>query len=244
MRWHLRGHSPDDDYWRFIVELVDVAAERWMEPDRGILEIRGQPQHFVHGKVMCWTALDRGLALARECLRRAPTQRWRKAARQIRDAVTSEGYDKNRKIFVQAFGSDQLDAALLILPLSHFVTFDDPRMIRTVDAILRDLQQDGLILRYRADHTDDGLSGEEGTFLACSFWMAAVLARQDRVEEARVLFDRSSSNSRDVGLFSEEAVPRAERLRVKFAGALTHLAHIAAAVAIARASGDITASTY
>ena len=243
-RWHLRGHSPDDDYWRFIVELVDLAAERWLEPDHGIWEIRGKPQHFVHSKVMCWTALDRGLALARECLRKAPVQRWRKVANQIREAVGSEGYDKRRKIFVQSFGSSQVDAALLILPLSHFLAFDDPRMIRTVDAILQDLQKDGLILRYRGEHTDDGLSGEEGTFLACSFWMAEVLARQDRVEEARVIFDRASSTSSELGLFSEEYDPGAERMLGNFPQALTHLTHIAAAVALARAAGDITATTY
>ena len=243
-RWHLRGHSPDDDFWRFIVELVDLAAERWIEPDRGIWEIRGKPQHFVHSKVMCWTALDRGLALARECLRKAPVQRWQKVAKQIRDAVSSEGYDKRRKIFVQSFGSSQVDAALLFLPLSHFLTFHDPRMIRTVDAILHDLQKDGLILRYRVEHTDDGLSGEEGTFLACSFWMAEVLARQGRVEEARVIFERASSTSSELGLFSEEYDPGAERMLGNFPQALTHLTHIAAAVAFARAAGDITATTY
>jgi GH15 family glucan-1,4-alpha-glucosidase len=243
-RWHLRGHSPDDDYWRFIVELVDLAAERWMEPDRGIWEIRGKPQHFVHSKVMCWTALDRGIALARECLRKAPTTRWQKAAKQIHAAVCSEGYDRRRKIFVQSFGSHQVDAALLMIPLSHFLAFDDPRMVRTVNAILHDLQKDGLILRYRVEHTDDGLSGEEGTFLACSFWMAEVLARQDRVEEARVLFDRASSASSELGLFSEEYDPRAERMLGNFPQALTHLTHIAAAVALARAAGDVTATTY
>jgi GH15 family glucan-1,4-alpha-glucosidase len=243
-RWHLRGHSPDDDYWRFVLDLVDVAAERWMEPDRGIWEIRGRPQHFVHSKVMCWTALDRGLSLAHESLRNAPVQRWRKVLKQIRDAIESDGYDRRRKIFVQSFGSDQVDAALLILPLSHFVAFDDPRMLRTVDAIQHDLQRDGLILRYQGEATDDGLAGTEGTFVPCSFWMAEVLARQDRVEEARVIFDRASSTSSDLGLFSEEYDPRAERMLGNYPQALTHLTHIAAAVALARAAGDVTATTY
>jgi GH15 family glucan-1,4-alpha-glucosidase len=243
-RWHLRGHSPDDDYWRFIVDLVEVAAERWSEPDRGIWEIRGQPQHFVHSKVMCWTALDRGLSLARECLRKAPVQRWQKVAKQIRDAVESEGYDRRRKIFVQAFGTPLLDAALLMLPLTHFLPFDDPRMIRTVDAIRRELEEDGLILRYRVEKTDDGLHGEEGTFLPCSFWMAEVLARQGRLEEARIIFDRASSTSSELGLFAEEYDTHGERMLGNFPQALTHLSHIVAAVAIARATGDMAAAKY
>jgi len=241
-RWHLRGHSPDDDYWRFIVDLVDVAAERWTEPDRGIWEMRGEPRHFVHSKVMCWTAMDRGLSLARECLRKAPVQRWRKVQKQIREAVESEGYDRRRRVFVQAFGSPQLDAALLMLPLSHFLPFDDPRMIRTVAAIHHDLEEDGLILRYRVEQTNDGLPGEEGTFLPCSFWMAEVLARQGRLEEARTIFDRACSTSSELGLFAEEFDTRSERMLGNFPQALTHLSHIVAAVAIARATGDIAAA--
>jgi GH15 family glucan-1,4-alpha-glucosidase len=243
-RWHLRGHSPDDDYWRFIVDLVDVAAERWSEPDHGIWEMRGEPQHFVHSKVMCWTALDRGLSLARECLRKAPTQRWRRVQKQIRDAVESDGYHRRRRVFVQAFGSQQLDAALLVLPLTHFVPFDDPKMIRTVDAIRHDLEVDGLILRYQAERTDDGLHGEEGTFLPCSFWMAEVLARQGRLDEARVIFDRASSTSSELGLFAEEYDTHSERMLGNFPQALTHLSHIVAAVALARASGDFTGTSY
>jgi len=243
-RWHLRGHSPDDDYWRFIVDLVDVAAERWTEPDRGIWEIRGQPQHFVHSKVMCWTALDRGLLLARECLRKAPVQRWDKVRRQIRTAIEGEGYDRRRKVFVQAFGSRQLDAALLYLPLTHFLAFDDPRMTRTVDAILQDLQEDGLILRYRVETTDDGLHGQEGTFLACSFWMAEVLARQGRLEEARIIFDRASSTATELGLFAEEYDTQRDRLLGNFPQALTHLSHIVAGVAIARGASELTGQTF
>ncbi|MDQ6918580.1 MAG: glycoside hydrolase family 15 protein [Candidatus Dormibacteraeota bacterium] len=243
-RWHLRGHSPDDDYWRFIVDLVDVAAERWSEPDRGIWEMRGEPQHFVHSKVMCWTALDRGLTLAKECLRKAPTQRWKKVQKQIRGAIEEEGYNRRRKVFVQAFGSQQLDAALLMLPLAHFVPFEDPRMIRTVDAIRHDLEEDGLILRYRVEKTDDGLRGKEGTFLPCSFWMAEVLARQGRVDEARVIFDRASTTSSELGLFAEEYDTHGDRMLGNYPQALTHLSHIVAAVALARASGEMAAAIY
>ena len=125
-RWHRRGSSPDDDYWRFLVQLVDAAAERWQEPDRGIWELRGQPRHFVHSKVMCWAALDRGLKLADECLRTAPTRRWAKVRDEIRTAVEQDGYDTGRGVFVQSFGSKELDAALLRLPSVDFVAWDDP----------------------------------------------------------------------------------------------------------------------
>jgi GH15 family glucan-1,4-alpha-glucosidase len=133
-RWHQRGSSPDDDYWRFLLQLVDAAADRWQEPDRGLWELRGEPRHFVHSKAMCWAALDRGLKLAEECLRKAPTRRWHKARDEIRTAIEHEGYDADRGVFVQSFGSRELDAALLLLPSVDFVAYDDPRMLRTADA--------------------------------------------------------------------------------------------------------------
>jgi GH15 family glucan-1,4-alpha-glucosidase len=166
-RWHQRGRSPDDDYWRFLLDIIDTAAERWDEPDRGIWEIRGEPRHFVHSKVMCWAALDRGVRLAEECLRKAPIKRWKKTRDQIRETVEDEGYDEDRAIFVQAFGSKALDAALLLIPSVEFVSYDDERMIRTTDAIRQELEEDGLLLRYRPDEQmKDGLEGEEGAFLA------------------------------------------------------------------------------
>ncbi|HVD02181.1 MAG TPA: glycoside hydrolase family 15 protein [Candidatus Dormibacteraeota bacterium] len=243
-RWHKRGHSPDDDYWRFVVELVDIAAERWSEPDRGIWEIRGKPQHFVHSKVMCWTALDRGIGLAVECLRKAPLARWRKTRKAIRDAVMEQGVDRDRKVFVQSFGSHHVDAALLLLPVFDFIGFDDPLMVATTDAIIADLGDDGLVLRYRVQHTDDGLRGAEGTFLACAFWLAEVLARQDRLEEARTYFDRASSTATELGLFSEEFATDSEKMLGNFPQALTHLSHISAAVALARAGGDLSSQSY
>ena len=243
-RWHLRGHSPDDDYWRFILELVDVAAERWSEPDHGIWEIRGKPQHFVHSKVMCWTALDRGIGLATQCLRKAPLPRWKRVRKQIRDAILSRGIDKRRGVFVQSFDSKQLDAALLILPTVDFVAFDDPIMVRTADAILTDLQEHGLILRYSVQRTDDGMAGEEGTFLACSFWLAEVLARQGRLDEANAVYDRASSTSTELGLFSEEYDSKSDLMLGNFPQALTHLSHIAAAVALSRESGELKGTSY
>lgn len=236
-RWYLRGRSPDDDYWRFLVDLVDTAAARWREPDRGIWEVRGDPRHFVHSKVMCWTALDRGLRLAEACLRRAPVRRWTKARREIRAAVEREGYDKDRGVFVQSFGSKELDAALLLLPSVEFVPYDDERMVRTVAAIREDLARDGLLLRYRVERADDGLSGGEGVFLACTYWLAECLARQGNIEEARHVFDRVASTGNDLGLFAEEYLPGQRLLLGNFPQGLTHLSHIAAAVAIAERQG-------
>jgi GH15 family glucan-1,4-alpha-glucosidase len=243
-RWHRRGHSPDDDYWRFVVELVDVAAERWMEPDRGIWEIRGKPQHFVHSKVMCWAALDRGIGLAVECLRKAPLARWRKVRKEIWKTVMDQGVDRDRHVFVQAFGSRELDAALLLVPVFDFVKFDDPLMIATTDAIVGELAEDGLILRYRVTRTHDGLEGREGAFLPCAFWLAEVLARQGRLDEARIFFDRASSTASELGLFAEEYDAANERMLGNFPQALTHLTHITAAVALAREAGEVSVQSY
>ncbi len=232
-RWFERGHSIDDDYWRFLLDLVDMAAARWQEADRGIWEIRGEPQHFVHSKVYCWAALDRGIRLAEAGLRQAPLRRWKATRTAIRAAIERDGYDEERGIFVQAFGSKALDAALLLLPSVDFVAYDDERMVRTTEAIRQELLQDDLLLRYRVEKTDDGLAGGEGVFLACSFWLVECLAHQGRTEDARQLFDRVSATGNDLGLFAEEWDPRTSEMLGNFPQGLTHLSHIAAAVAIA-----------
>jgi len=230
--WQRRGHSPDDDYWRFLVDLVDTAAERWQEPDRGIWEVRGDPLHFVHSKVMCWVALDRGVALAKATMRRAPTRRWAKTAATIREEVENKGYDAGRGIFVQAFGAAHVDASLLLIPAVDFVSYTDPRMVRTVAAVREELEHDGFVARYLTESTDDGFRSGEGRFLACSFWLAECLARQGDLEQARIVFDRVSSTSNDLGLFSEEYDPDSNLMLGNFPQALTHLAHLQAAVAL------------
>jgi GH15 family glucan-1,4-alpha-glucosidase len=239
-RRHRRGRSPDDDYWRFLLELVDTAAERWKEPDRGLWEMRGDPQHFVHSKAMCWVALDKGLRLSEECMRRAPVKRWEKTRDEIRATVESEGYDEERGVFVQAFGTKELDAALLLLPSANFIDYDDQRMMRTTDTICEELYDggSGLLLRYRTGESlEDGLDGEEGVFLACSFWLAECLAHQGRVEEAREVFDRASSTGNDLGLFSEEYDTKTGEMLGNLPQGLTHLSHIAAAVALSEHQG-------
>jgi GH15 family glucan-1,4-alpha-glucosidase len=228
--WHRQGHSPDADDWRFLVELVNEAAERWRTPDRGIWELRGRPRHLVHSKAMCWVALDRGLRLAADLGFAAPVARWTATRAAIRAAVERRGYDAGLGVFTQAFGRAELDAALLLLPSVGFVAWDDPRMLRTVDAIRRELEVDGLLLRYR---TADGLEGTEGPFVACTFWLAECLARQGRAAEARAAFARASATANDLGLFAEEFDPATGTLLGNYPQALTHLSHIAAAVALA-----------
>ncbi len=231
-RWHRRSHSPDDDYWRFLSDLVEMTVDRWQEPDQGLWESRGKPQHFVHSKVMCWAAVDRGLKLGKECLRKVPERRWRQARTEIRKAVEEKGYDPKRKTFLQAFGSRQVDAALLLLPSVGFVDYNDERMIGTVAAVRSELEVDGLILRHKIVKSADGLSAREGTFLACTFWLAECLAHQGHVEEARAAFERAYGSANDLGLLAEEYDPKAHELLGNFPQGLTHLAHISAAVAL------------
>jgi GH15 family glucan-1,4-alpha-glucosidase len=231
-RWHRRGHAPTDDDWRFLVSLIEQAAERWRKPDRGIWEWPGKPDHFVHSKVMCWSALDRGIRLAQECMRRAPTRRWKRARDELRLAIERRGYDRKRGVYVQAFGRKAMDGALLLLPRTEFVAWDDARMVRTVAAVREQLDAGGgLLYRYRRK---DGLEGQEGAFLCCSFWLSVGLARSGDLAEARSVFDAAIATANDLGLLSEEADPSSRGLLGNFPQALTHLSHIDAAIALAQ----------
>ncbi len=236
-RWHGRGRSPDDDEWRFFADLIETVLERWAEPDCGIWEWRGKPRHFVHSKACCWAAVDRGLRLAEECARKAPTRRWRHGRQEIRDAIEARGYDKDRGVFVQSFDEPGLDAALLLLPVVGFVEFDDPRMLRTTDAVREELDANGYLYRYR---TDDELPGKEGAFLSCSFWLAECYAQQGRLSEAREAFDRAIGAASPLGLFSEELDPGTGELLSNYPQTLTHLSHITAMVALTQAEAQAT----
>jgi GH15 family glucan-1,4-alpha-glucosidase len=231
-RWHVHGHSPEPDYWAFLMDIVEEAARRWEDPDQGLWEMRGEPRHFVHSKVMCWTALDRGIRIAGDSDLRAPVQRWQETRQAIRDAVESKGYDPERGTFVQAFGSREVDAALLLLPNVGFVDYNDPRMVGTVAAIRKDLHHHGLLRRYRAS---DSLEGRDNPFLACSFWLAECLARQHRNGEAREVFDAACRTASPLGLFAEQYDPQAREMRGNYPQGLTHLSHVSAALALARA---------
>ncbi len=236
-RWHRRGHSPGDDDWRFLLSLIDLAAEHCMEPDCGIWEWPGKPDHFVHSKVLCWSALDRGIRLADECMRRAPTRRWKQVRDELRATIERRGYDRKRGVFVQAFDRKDMDAALLLLPTVEFVDYDDERMIRTTQVVREELDAgEGLLFRYRRR---DGLAGREGAFLCCSFWLAECLAQQNELTEARAVFDRALARANDLGLFSEEVDPETGELLGNFPQGLTHLAHIDAAVVLAHAQSEL-----
>jgi GH15 family glucan-1,4-alpha-glucosidase len=238
-RWHRRGHSPDDDNWRFMVSLIDRAAVQSKQPDCGIWEWPGEPDHFVHSKVMCWAALDRGIRLADECMRRAPTRRWAKARDELRRTIERRGYDRKRGVFVQAYDRQDLDCALLLLPTVEFVDWDDERMVRTALAIREELDAGrGLLYRYRRK---DGLKGEEGAFLCCSFWLVECFARAGLLPDAQEVFDQSVAAGNDLGLFSEELDPDSGELRGNFPQGLTHLAHISAAVALSEAQANVAA---
>ncbi len=230
-RWHRRGHSPDDDMWRFICDLADAAAERWDEVDAGIWEQRDMPDHFVHSKVMCWAALDRALALADECMRRAPVRRWKRDRDRIARAVDRHGYDRRRRTFRRAFGSQEVDAALLLVPHTGFADVADERMAGTIEAVMADLSEDGLLRRYAAA---DDMPGREAPFIACTFWLAECLAGQGRLDDAVRAFERATATANDLGLYSEEYDPGTQRMLGNFPQALTHLAHIAAATSIVR----------
>jgi GH15 family glucan-1,4-alpha-glucosidase len=184
---------------------------------------------------MCWVAVDRGLRLAADLGFPAPVAAWTAAREEIRAAVQRHGYDPHRGVFTQAFDRPELDAALLLLPSVDFVAYDDPRMLRTADAIAADLDDGhGLIRRYRGD---DNLAGQEGAFVTCSFWLAECLAHQGRIQEARELFDRAASCGSDLGLFSEEYDGGSGELLGNYPQGLSHLSHIAAAVALAQPYG-------
>jgi GH15 family glucan-1,4-alpha-glucosidase len=178
---------------------------------------------------MSWTALDRGIRLAEDIGREAPLRRWRRVRRDIQRAIERKGYQAKRGVFVRSFGSTSMDAALLLLPRTGFVDYDDERMVRTVDAVREELEVDGMLRRYRSP---DGLGGEEGAFVPASFWLAECLGRQGRIEESRVAFERAVSAGNDLGLFSEEYDVRRRQMLGNFPQGLSHMSHIMAALAV------------
>ena len=227
--WHASGHPTDADYWAFLVDVVEMVCARWQEPDHGIWEVRGTPQHYVHSKVMCWAALNCGILLAQENGLEAPVSHWVETRDKVRQAIEQDGYDAQRGVFVQAFGGGYLDAALLLLPRVGFVAYDDPRMLRTTDAICETLEHQGLLLRYNAP---DGLPGPEGQFLPCTFWLAACLACQGRLDRAWQYYRTAVACANDLGLFSEEFDSSQQRMLGNFPQALTHVSQITARLAL------------
>ncbi len=218
------GLSHWRDSWvlqRVLVEHLETIFEK---PDRGIWEVRGEAQHFTHSKVMAWVAFDRAVAAVEEFGIEAPVQRWRDLRAKLHAEICTRAFDAELGSFVQAYGSKQLDAATLLIPLVGFLPPDDPRVVGTVDAIRKRLTVDGFVLRYNSGRTDDGLPPGEGVFLACSFWMVDNLALQGRHAEANALFTQLLAVRNDVGLLAEEYDPRARVQLGNFPQALSHLA--------------------
>jgi GH15 family glucan-1,4-alpha-glucosidase len=215
--------------WRTVVEHVETI---WQQPDDGIWETRGPRQHFTYSKVMAWVVFDRAVKLVEQFDVEAPVERWKAIRDQIHDEVCERGFDAERRTFTQYYGSKELDASVLNIPLVGFLPGDDERVTGTIDAITRELGRDGFVSRYSTADTDDGLSGDEGQFLACSFWLVSALAVNGRVDEARALFERLIGLSNDLGLLSEEYDVARQRQVGNFPQAFSHLTLIVAAYAI------------
>ena len=225
------GLSANEDAWALQVNLLEFLEGNWQQPDNGLWEMRGDRQHFVHSKVMAWVAFDRMVEGVEHFGLEGPVDRWRRYRQDIMDDVLANGFDADRNTFTQAYGSQELDAALLLIPQVRFLPWDDPRVAGTVDAIQRELCADGFVLRYKPGEgsSDDGLPGDEGAFLACSFWLADALHGIGRPEEAKELFERLIGLANDVGLLAEEYDPRIGRHVGNTPQAFSHLGLVNAA---------------
>src|SRR3712207_2907105 len=201
--------------------------------------MRGEPQHHLSSKVMCWVALDRAVKLAPKLGMYARVEQWERERDRIRDAVLTRGWSEKRQAFAQAVDSDERDAAALLMPLVGFLPATDPRMRSTIDAIANDLTEGGLVLRYRNEEglNADGLTGEEGTFVLCSFWLVSCLARAGEVERAEALYDQLAGYANDVGLLGEEIDTAAGEQLGNFPQAYSHIGLITAAYEIDKAKG-------
>ena len=222
------GRHTEDDF-RILTLLLDHLEKIWDQPDSGIWEMRGGPKQFTYSKMMCWVAFDRAVLLADQLKYDAPVDRWRKIRDTIHKQVCDRGFSKKKNAFVQEYGSDQLDASLLLMPSVGFLPGSDPRVKSTVEAIDRELNRDGLLLRYDTGKTKDGLPPNEGAFLACSFWMVSSLRAIGRQDDACALFERLMGLRNDLGLLSEEYDVNARRQVGNFPQAFSHIALVNAA---------------
>lgn len=226
-----------EQIWQLQTKLVQYLETKWREPDEGMWEVRGPRRDFTHSKVMAWVAFDRSVKLIEQLGLEGPLERWTQARDAIHDEVCMKAYDHEKGAFVQYYGARDVDASALLMPLVGFLPVDDPRVKRTIEAIERDLSNDGLLLRYRSKRSTDGLPPGEGCFLPCSFWLADVYVLQGRMDEARALFERLVGLANDVGLLSEEYDPENHRMLGNFPQAFTHVALVNTARNLSESGG-------
>jgi GH15 family glucan-1,4-alpha-glucosidase len=226
---------------RFVADLANTAARRWRETDAGMWEMRGEPRHHLSSKVLCWVALDRAIELAPQLGMHAEVDRWTAERDEIREAVLTRGWSEARQAYAQSFDSDDLDAAQLLMPIFGFLPATDERMRSTIDAIADGLTDDGLVLRYRNEEglNPDGLTGEEGTFVICSFWLVSALAKAGEIDRAERLFDKLVACANDLGLLAEEIDTANGELLGNFPQAFSHVGLITAAWEIDKARGRV-----
>jgi GH15 family glucan-1,4-alpha-glucosidase len=218
------GITYEEPAWRLQLLLLRYLESAWHEPDDGIWEIRGERRHFVHSKVMAWVAFDRAVRTVEDQALDGPVDRWRELRDEIHAEICARGYDEEIGSFIRSYGSRELDASLLLIPLVGFLPASDPRVRGTIEAIERDLVQDGFVLRYRSGEEVDGLPAGEGVFLPCSFWLVDCYELLGRHDDAHALFERLLAVANDLGLLAEEYDPRERRLLGNFPQAFTHLA--------------------
>jgi GH15 family glucan-1,4-alpha-glucosidase len=229
---------------RFMIACAEAAADRWQETDQGIWEVRGEPRHFLYSKLMCWVALDRAIAMVDLLGAHDRLDRWRSTAADIREAILTRGWSDEAKSFTQSFGSPDLDASNLMMPIVGFLPADDPRMLATIDAVAQRLTDErGLVYRYRTTGDEardevDGLRGSEGTFLLCTFWLAQALACAGQLARAREVFERAVAYANDVGLLAEEVDEASGELLGNFPQAFSHIGLVNAAWEIAQAEAE------
>jgi GH15 family glucan-1,4-alpha-glucosidase len=233
-----RNHGVKEtrDSWSLQRTLVNQLMDRWREPDNGLWEIRGPLRRFTHSQVMVWAAFDRAVEGVEQHGLHGPVDEWRAVRDQVREEIMEHGYDEARRTFTQHYETDEVDASLLVLPAVRFIAGDDPKMLGTIEAVEKDLLQDGLLLRYRTESGVDGLDGEEHPFLACSFWLVSAYALAGRADDANALMDRLMTLPNDVGLLSEEYDVTTARMVGNFPQAFSHLALVTAAINLRRAT--------
>ncbi|MGH7556431.1 MAG: glycoside hydrolase family 15 protein [Gemmatimonadota bacterium] len=236
--WRYDVETPDDELSRFLAKLADHVCDIWHNPDNGIWEVRTEPRHFVYSKVMCWVALDRAVRLAEEDEHplAGNVERWKKERQAVRDSILENGVDSERGIFVQSYGSRELDASLLLIPILGFLPIEDPRVERTIEAIENELVVGDLVIRYLSE---DGLLGIEGGFAWCTFWLIDCMAMQGRHAEAEELFRNMLSRANPVGLMSEEIHLETGQLLGNFPQAFTHLGVINSALFLNSMKGRV-----